>query len=262
MQNISQKEMHQIIKNASQYTYCFDFTLQDKRKIFLTSSNKQIAVDGNIYQTYSGILISKARFNDSAQNEVILTGVFEDNGIHKHYDLDNAQVTIYVYINDKLYHFIHYYCKNIVRYDLNFELHLASEKSKYNQSIIKTISKTCRANFGDNKCKIDKYLYAKTYDIISIENNSITIDNIDQANGYFVQGEAIIEEINFCERIINHFENIIETKKQISFDILKYNQITLIPGCDKQLHTCCNKFYNAINFRGEPMLPDDNKVKI
>ena len=37
--------------------------------------------------------------------------------------------------------------------------------------------------------------------------------------------------------------------------------ITLIPGCDKNYRTCCYSFNNAVNFRGEPVIPDSNIIE-
>lgn len=35
---------------------------------------------------------------------------------------------------------------------------------------------------------------------------------------------------------------------------------TMQAGCDKYFTTCCGKFNNAVNFRGEPHLPGRDKV--
>ena len=35
-------------------------------------------------------------------------------------------------------------------------------------------------------------------------------------------------------------------------------RVRLIEGCDKQLATCCSRFSNAVNFRGEAHLPGND----
>ena len=36
--------------------------------------------------------------------------------------------------------------------------------------------------------------------------------------------------------------------------------VKVVVGCDKIIKTCANKFCNAINFRGEPFVPNVDKV--
>ncbi len=37
-------------------------------------------------------------------------------------------------------------------------------------------------------------------------------------------------------------------------------EVKIISGCDKNFITCCNKFNNAINFRGEPLIPEKDFI--
>lgn len=46
----------------------------------------------------------------------------------------------------------------------------------------------------------------------------------------------------------------------LPFDALPGDQMTLAPGCDKQLATCRDKFANVANFRGFPHMPGDDVV--
>ncbi|XVN43247.1 MAG: phage BR0599 family protein [Candidatus Rickettsia vulgarisii] len=46
-------------------------------------------------------------------------------------------------------------------------------------------------------------------------------------------------------------------------DNMKHHKNTKITaGCDKKFITCCNKFNNAVNFRGEPLIPNDDFIKL
>ncbi len=123
-------------------------------------------------------------------------------------------------------------------------------------------SKTCRANFGDEKCKINKADYSFNYDISEINDRLFTLASSDKEDGYFNGGEAIIGNVIFKAKIISHFRGIIEVDKSVPEIIRSYSQITLIAGCDKKFITCCNKFHNAVNFRGEPFIPENNFLQI
>jgi uncharacterized phage protein (TIGR02218 family) len=46
----------------------------------------------------------------------------------------------------------------------------------------------------------------------------------------------------------------------LAYEPLPGDQVTLAPGCDKQLATCRDKFANVTNFRGFPHMPGDDTV--
>ena len=49
--------------------------------------------------------------------------------------------------------------------------------------------------------------------------------------------------------------NSIILASELPYKIEVGDNFNITAGCDKQFSTCCNKFNNAINFRGEPHLP-------
>lgn len=58
-------------------------------------------------------------------------------------------------------HFVTYRCITYTKRDLDFTLRLEPNIDVYNQSLLQSFSKNCRANFGDLKCKIDKTVYSQ-----------------------------------------------------------------------------------------------------
>jgi len=75
------------LKNACNYygniIYCFEISMQDFTKLFLTSSDKVIRSDAIAFLPNSGLRLKEAEFNDSAQNYFILEGIYESCGITK-----------------------------------------------------------------------------------------------------------------------------------------------------------------------------------
>lgn len=57
-----------------------------------------------------------------------------------------------------------------------------------------------------------------------------------------------IKDINTTTKIITLF-------LMMPFAIAEHNQFDILPGCDKVLATCRDKFNNVVNFRGEPYVP-------
>lgn len=59
-------------------------------------------------------------------------------------------------------------------------------------------------------------------------------------------------------KIITHIDNKIELDENLPENLLKQEYVVLSPTCDKNFITCCNKFNNAVNFRGEPTIAEHN----
>ncbi|WP_341756703.1 MULTISPECIES: DUF2163 domain-containing protein [unclassified Candidatus Tisiphia] len=250
------------ITELQNFTYCFHITLQDGFELYLTESDKSLSIYDMTFIPNSGMSLKEGKFNDSAKNYIILEGVFEINGVEQHYDLTQAMVKIYVCCDNYCKHFVTYHCTSYTKRDLDFTLHLEPNIELYNQSLLQSFSKKCRANFGDLKCKIDKTVYSHIYNIKEMFGRTMVISNLDKENGYFNYGDAILANGQFCSKIISHSGNVV-TLDQLIPDSVKHNQtVQLIAGCDKNFMTCCNKFNNAVNFRGEPFIPDDNFIKV
>lgn len=244
------------------FSYCFEIILTSGDKLFLTSADKVINSGIIVYRPSSGLRIKEGSFNDSAQDHITIEGIFEKNGVDKTVDLTNAQVKILMFFDNASYHFVTYYCTLYTKYDLYFNIYLEPESIKYNQTVVNVFSKTCRTNFGDSKCKIDKKLFSRSYDIIQMGVRTIEVPKIHEETGYFICGDAHIAGTAFNAKILNSRDNIIYIDRIIPDNLKNIRTVILTAGCDKKFITCCNKFNNAVNFRGEPFIPEHNFLKI
>lgn len=249
-----------IITKLENFAYCFQIKLANGKELNLTGNDHIIKNEDIIFLPNSGLDLKEAEFNDSAQNQVIIEGIFEEKGITAEMNLNNAAVKIILYNNGVFEHFITYYCTLYTKYDLNFKMHLKPETIKYNQTIINRYSKTCRVSFGDNKCKIDKNLYSGVYKIKEILKESLRIENLDQENGYYNGGQIIFCDNNFSSKVLSSFGDLVILEDVIPDYAKDAREVKIISGCDKNFITCCNKFNNAINFRGEPLIPDKDFI--
>jgi uncharacterized phage protein (TIGR02218 family) len=235
--------------------YCFHIKFSNNREIFLTDYGNNVYHNNILFLANSGLYIKYCEFNDSAQNHIILNGIFEKNGIEEDNDLRDAEIGIFIYSNKNLTNFTTYYCESFTYHDLSFEIKLSSIANLYNQPLLQVFSKTCRANFCDDKCQIIEEDYSNIYEIQKIDGNIVIVTSMDKENGYYNGGVAIINDNKF--QILHHTNNILSLSGTVTSDIF----IKLIAGCDKNFETCCDKFNNAINFRGEPLTPDDSFIK-
>jgi uncharacterized phage protein (TIGR02218 family) len=135
---------------------------------------------------------------------------------------------------------------------------------KLSQNIVELYSPTCRAIFGDNRCKANPASYTVGGVVNIITSRQVFISNsMTQAAGYFSGGEIqFLTGANAGRRMeIKEFSN-----KQFTLVLPMPNNIAIgdsfnaIAGCDKTIGTCASKFGNAVNFRGEPYVPGMDKM--
>ncbi len=135
-------------------------------------------------------------------------------------------------------------------------------KNEINKTIGEVYSPLCRSCFCDGKCKLNKSNFTFTGIVSKVVDNIsfYTNDNIilSKENRYFENG--VIEFIsgkNIGQKTeIKQFSNgffILSTELPYQIELNDY--FLVVAGCDKKFNTCCSRFNNAINFRGEPHLP-------
>ena len=135
---------------------------------------------------------------------------------------------------------------------------------KLSQNIVELYSPTCRAVFGDARCKVNLASYTVGGTINTVTSRQVFISNsMTQAAGYFSSGEVRwLTGANAGRRMeIKEFAN-----KQFTLVLPMPNNIAVgdtfnaIAGCDKTFNSCFSKFSNAVNFRGEPYVPGMDKM--
>ena len=134
-------------------------------------------------------------------------------------------------------------------------LEIRSLKSVLNTEISKPFSKHCRAEFGDTQCGInilDNQINITNF--IFKKNNIIYSDQFKKyPDGYFEDFQCVYNNISY--KIIGSYNGNIIFYEDIQQS--NFGKLSLINGCDKKFTTCSNKFNNAINFRGEPHIPEN-----
>ncbi len=96
----------------------------------------------------------------------------------------------------------------------------------------------------------------------SIENLSLSKKRFDYGLAIFYSGDnqGISMEIKSC----NSDDNNIKLALPLPYNIKIGDTFKMIAGCDKNFNTCSKVYNNALNFRGEPHIPQNitfHKVK-
>lgn len=228
--------------------YLFELTINQSNVIYLTNSTMIQYIGNKEYMPNSGINILTI-VKGQAHDILIINGIFEENAISDSSILVESCLKIFSLDAGIKKSFMELEYLEVKHDNIAFEATFASQSMNLLSSIIKTYSRTCRANLGDNDCKLDFQDFAEKVRVISIDKNKIIIYKSKRPGSYYNEGKILFRGVFFSNIISsNHQELIIE-------DIAKFpigTEIILYPRCDKTLSTCANMFNNAINFRGEP----------
>ena len=129
----------------------------------------------------------------------------------------------------------------------------------YGTSIGEFTTPHCRANLGDQRCKVDMtpFTFTGTVDSAGLDLYSFTSAVLTQDDNYFAEGyvrfdSGLLEGLRYD--IKSSFDTgLCITKTPLSYDATGCD-FTIYRGCDKKARTCTDVFSNKVNFRGEDKL--------
>ena len=143
--------------------------------------------------------------------------------------------------------------------DGEFKAGLRGAAAKLARSICPETSSECRAELGDRQCRVDLAGRVRRCTIAAVEGNEL---RIDQAVGdAFLWGRARFltgENAGLSSVTVGIAGDLITIRDTMRGAVAAGDRIELREGCDKRFATCCERFDNAANFRGEPHLPGND----
>jgi uncharacterized phage protein (TIGR02218 family) len=141
-----------------------------------------------------------------------------------------------------------------------FEAELRGMSQAFTQQLCELTSPTCRAQLGDTRCGVDLVPLTVTGTVTSVTNPRVWTDSTRaEAAGYFTFARLTWTSganAGYSMEIKTHAASGVMTLQlPMPYAVAVGDAYSLIPGCDKLLTTCRDKFSNVDNFRGEPHLP-------
>jgi len=250
-------EAKNLIREGATFVFAFDLELENGKKLYLTNNSQEFTLEETTYAAYSSLEITKAHFNDSAHDWVEIKGNYDNNAIEILDIIKDAKVKIkLIFIEQKLIEDIAtLFCFNVHKENIHFILHLKSQIHNLEKNVTKFYSKICRANLGDKECGVDLNSISQTVRISSISGTMIFLD-IDKQLGYYDYGKVHFSDTSKPILIIRQTTNSLILAEAVPAEFCSATEVRISPGCDKKIKTCCNKFNNVLNFRGEPFLPE------
>lgn len=275
MHKISAELKKSLSQEVTTIATCFELSLKDQRIFGFTNIDVDLEIGGIKYLSQSGFYPSSLHLNNKHKSDHFeVLGVLDSN------TLSEKEIMAGVYDGAKFKIFLVDYLNLLAGSVILKTGFISSIEIKGNQFIAKTISlmqsldreigalysPLCRAKFGDEHCKMcksDFTFFGKIEEVLSPVLFKDSTRN--ESENYFQFGEIEFQTgANKSEvfDIRSSKENVIELMLPASYTMQKGDSYKIVRGCDKQFSTCINKYNNALNFRGEPHVPEPSRLTL
>lgn len=280
MKNIT-NDLKSVFENeTTNIVKCWKITFKDHTNLAFTTNDENILYENVLYNSLSANDVDNIKSNiDIKEDNFEIVNIISSNLIDKDDILngkyDSAKVEIFLLDTQNLDKgkvvLLSGKISNIELKDDIFTAKVVGLKDEINKTIGEKYSPLCRCNFCDSRCKLSKNNFTFSGTITNVIDEVLFItDNeiiLSKSSGYFdygiiefTSGNNIGQKMEVKQYNNGQFILQLNLPKNLAIG----DTFNVVAGCNKEFSTCCNKFNNAINFRGEPHLPGMNillKVK-
>ena len=273
MKDISESLKGHLAGEVTTLATCWKLTRRDGDIMGFTDHDKDITFDSVSYLAASGFTASAVQSTsgmavDNLDVDGMLSSDFiKDEDLHAGlYDFAEIEVFMVNYsdLTQGKLPLRTGWMGEVVFGNGQFTAEVRGLSQRLSQKIGNSYSPTCRALFGDAKCGKLKNDYKHEAEISAVESRQrFTASSLTQETGYFNYGVVKFTsgENNGLSMEVKDFRHSIVTLVlPMPYDIAEEDEIEIFAGCDKTFQTCCSKFENASNFRGEPHVPGTDKI--
>lgn len=127
------------------------------------------------------------------------------------------------------------------------------------EPVAPTTSPECRASLGDRKCRVDLAGRRKRLEVVAVDGPIVTFATDVSENFRLGIARWIRGANTGLQTVVVDVAGSTVTLREVPFfPAQRGDCIILTEGCDKRFETCSDRFWNALNFRGEPHLPGND----
>lgn len=275
MRNISDGFRESLEDDSIILKKCFKIKLKNGTILAFTEFSEDIEFDGITYKSFDVSNKKYSNFSDITTDDTEIIAVIDDDSIKKEFilsnDFDDAEIEIFFVNVEHLEYgsviLTNGFIDSVSIVEDKVYFNIKGKLSLLEKTIGDTYSPLCRAKFCDKKCSLNIANYKFTGEIASVIEDTVfyTDDPIIKSKekdyfkyGYlkFTNGENIGRTIEIKQSESGNITISASLVKKIKVG----DEFDIFVGCDKKFETCCEKFNNAVNFRGEPNLPRTTKV--
>lgn len=252
---------------------CWRITLQDGTELGFTDNTQDLTIDGVVYEASSGYTPSAIQNKyDLSVSNLETAGAVDSEAITAEAlragAFDFAEVVIFevdytqpeaaqtILLSGRL---------GEVSYSRDtFTAELRSLTQQLQQTIVEQFTPTCRAKFGDARCKMDAAAWTDAATIAGIVNAtelvlSVTPELMAKPADYY--GGGLIEFISGANagqrmELSGSTGADLSLSLPMPYPVAVGDEVKITVGCRKRWEEDCRaKFDNGLNFRGEPHVP-------
>lgn len=257
---------------------CVRIERTDGKIIALTDHDQNLIIEGINYQSAVGYTPTAISTRDrGAINSVDIEGILAVAGVSRH-DIaagcfDHARVFVfevnYQDLSQGILPLLRGFWGECQLHNHHYTTEFRSVSQALQQTVGEHYATHCRAQLGDARCRVDLVPLAIAGIVTEVENSTIFMTAaLDHPDAYFQYGlltwetganAGISIEIQDSVRQANESLclNLVEALPQ---PIAVGDSFILVPGCDKSVSCCQQRFKNVVNFRGEPFIPGLDRV--
>ncbi len=252
---------------------CWKVTRKDGVVFGFTDFDRDLTIDGVVYEARTGYTRSAIQtISDLSVDNLDIESAFDSEAITAA-DLrsgfwDNAEVLIFL-VNWATLSQGKIVLKRgtigqVEMKDTFFKAELRGLTQALSQQIGELYTPNCRADLGDTRCKVDLAALTVTSAVTAAEDRYGFTDTArTEADDYWTGGLITWTSGANTGRkmeVRSYAAGLFELFLPMPSEIAAGDGYVVQPGCDKAFSTCCAKYHNAVNFRGEPHVPGTDAV--
>lgn len=274
MKNVSTAFAAHLAGGTTTLARCWKCTRKDGRVYGFTSTDIDIMFEGVRYEAATGFtpsaLLSKSDLsvaNMEVQGQLQSDSITDDDiraGLWDSCEIEVFEVNYRDTSMGKMN--LSKGTTGEIRYgSTGFVTELRGLAQQMQQPIGELYSPTCRADFGDTRCKFNLVVVTVSGTVSSVTSNRIIIDSARfEANNYFDHGKLTFTSglnAGLSMEIKTFTADSFELYLDMPYEISLGDTYTAYPGCQKRFkQDCRDRWSNVINFRGEPHVPGNDAL--
>lgn len=142
-----------------------------------------------------------------------------------------------------------------------FTAELRGPTALLERPVVEQTTPDCRASLGDSRCRVNLAPRTRTARLLGAAGSVLTLDTVEPSSAAYGYGRLRWldgSNAGLAASIAASDGATITLRDPPAFVSVTGALVELVEGCDRRFETCCNRFVNAENFRGEPFLPGND----
>lgn len=142
-----------------------------------------------------------------------------------------------------------------------FTVELRGPTALLERPVVESTSPDCRADLGDKRCRVDLGPRTRVARVVAAAGAMLTLDVAEPAANAYAFGRLRWFDggnAGLAQPIAASDAATVTLRDPPFARPDAGTLVELVEGCDRRFETCCARFANALNFRGEPHLPGND----